>query len=317
MSGWLAALGAVTAVLVMLLLLAAGARAALPTTLRSWLLCVAAAVTLFDVIALGFNLVAGGCDAVLSTAVLRPLATVVRPAMRYSPWAPPTLTHTHKPTPCTPCRCPPPPSSTPPSTPLTPAPAAGAVRHARPGLRLRRARRAPGLPRALGAHPHLTHLGLQPRPHTVAASYACGCSLPYMRLQVRADVDQLRRLLLAASLVAVAVPAVGELAEVLRFGATAGAGGGAAAAPLAAAPFCGPRSHAYEIFHGVLNACYSLVIALSLLLTKLAPPNPFAQVTLTPTLTLTPALTNPVAQIATASPEAARPHVLVAATPRV
>ena len=117
MSGWLAALGAVTAVLVMLLLLAAGARAALPTTLRSWLLCVAAAVTLFDVIALGFNLVAGGCDAVLSTAVLRPLATVVRPAMRYSPWAPPTLTHTHKPTPCTPCRCPPPPSSTPPSTP--------------------------------------------------------------------------------------------------------------------------------------------------------------------------------------------------------
>ena len=84
-SGWLAALGAVTAVLVMLLLLAAGARAALPTTLRSWLLCVAAAVTLFDVIALGFNLVAGGCDAVLSTAVLRPLATVVRPAMRYSP----------------------------------------------------------------------------------------------------------------------------------------------------------------------------------------------------------------------------------------
>ena len=103
-----------------------------------------------------------------------------------------------------------------------------------------------------------------------------------MRLQVRADVDQLRRLLLMASLVAVAVPAVGELAEVLRFGAAAGAGGGAAAAPLAAAPFCGPRSHAYEIFHGVLNACYSLVIAFSLLLTKLAPPNPFAQVALTP-----------------------------------
>ena len=65
-----------------LLLLAAGARAALPTTLRSWLLCVAAAVTLFDVIALGFNLVAGGCDATLSTAVLRPLATVVLYAMR-------------------------------------------------------------------------------------------------------------------------------------------------------------------------------------------------------------------------------------------
>ena len=36
---------------------------------------------------------------------------------------------------------------------------------------------------------------------------------------VRADVDQLRRLLLAASLVAVALPATAELAEVLRLGA--------------------------------------------------------------------------------------------------
>ena len=85
MSGWLATLGAASAVLVVLLLLAAGARAALPATLRSWLLCVAAAVTLFDVIALGFNLVAGGCDAVLSTAVLRPLATVVRPPCATAP----------------------------------------------------------------------------------------------------------------------------------------------------------------------------------------------------------------------------------------
>jgi hypothetical protein len=148
-----------------------------------------------------------------------------------------------------------------------------------------------------------------------AASHAAhGCSLPCMRLQVRADVDQLRRLLLTASLVAVAVPAIGELAEVLRFGAAAGAGGGAAAAPLTAAPFCGPRSHAYEIFHGVLNACYSLVIALSLLLTKLAPPNPFAQVTLTPILTPIPTLINPFAQVATASPKTARSHVLAAAT---
>ena len=134
-----------------------------------------------------------------------------------------------------------------------------------------------------------------------------------MRLQVRADVDQLRRLLLMASLVAVAVPAVGELAEVLRFGA-------AAAAPLAAAPFCGPRSHAYEIFHGVLNACYSLVIAFSLLLTKLAPPNPFAQVALTPIQTPIPTLTNPSAHVATAPPKTAHVHTcsrLQPAAPRV
>ena len=89
---------------------------------------------------------------------------------------------------------------------------------------------------------------------------------------------------------------------------------GVADAPLTAAPFCGPRSHAYEIFHGVLNACYSLVIALSLLLTKLAPPNPFAQVTLTPILTPIPTLINPFAQVATASPKTARSHVLAAAT---
>ena len=113
---------------------------------------------------------------------------------------------------------------------------------------------------------------------------------------VRADVDQLRRLLLAASLVAVALPATAELAEVLRFGAisplhlpyispisplhlqvlrfgvAAGAGGGGAAAPLAAAPFCGPRSDAYEVFPTLtltlsLSLSLSLTLALTLTLT--------------------------------------------------
>ena len=121
----------------MLLLLAAGARAALPATLRSWLLCVAAAVTLFDVIALSFHLLEGGCDTVAATAVFRPLATVVLYAMRGQA-------------------------------------AAFAV---------------------------------------LVAHQACPIR------SVRADVDQLRRLLLAASLVAVALPATAELAEVLRLGA--------------------------------------------------------------------------------------------------
>ena len=109
----------------------------MPATLRSWLLCVAAAVTLFDVIALGFHLLAGGCDTVAATAVFRPLATVVLYAMRGQA-------------------------------------AAFAV---------------------------------------LVAHQACPIR------SVRADVDQLRRLLLAASLVAVALPATAELAEVLRLGA--------------------------------------------------------------------------------------------------
>ena len=138
----------------------------MPATLRSWLLCVAAAVTLFDVIALGFHLLAEGCDTVAATAVFRPLATVVLYAMRGQA-------------------------------------AAFAVLVAHQACPIRSVR----------TH---THTPVAPR---AAASAVRGCSLRRTRMQVRADVDQLRRLLLAASLVAVALPATAELAEVLRFGA--------------------------------------------------------------------------------------------------
>ena len=151
----------------------------MPATLRSWLLCVAAAVTLFDVIALGFHLLAGGCDTVAATAVFRPLATVVLYAMRGQA-------------------------------------AAFAVLVAHQACPIRSVRTHTHTPVAPRACPIRTRIRVAPR---AAASAVRGCSLRRTRMQVRADVDQLRRLLLAASLVAVALPATAELAEVLRFGA--------------------------------------------------------------------------------------------------
>jgi hypothetical protein len=91
-----------------------------------------------------------------------------------------------------------------------------------------------------------------------ATAFAClvahqACPVRSARSAAPEKQRRLRRWLLGASAAAVLIPAIAELSEALAV---------QEAPPLSpltsAPPFCGLRSNAYQIFHAVMNAGYSV-----------------------------------------------------------